>query len=309
MKLIRKFFTNIKEKGARETLKVFYLFCSYKISRYIYFIKKHLENRKFKKIKNKSCDGFVIKNIHNNKMLLDISDMGISKELVLTGWHEKNSSKFIQKEIKEGMSIVEIGANIGYYTLIEANIIGKNGHIYAFEPNLKNMQNLKTNIHLNSYEDMVSFYPFAIGGENTTADFYVADFGNLSTFAKREDNLCDYKIQKTKVVKLDDILRGKKIDYFRMDVEGYETEVIKGMHEILSSQEAPYGMFIEVHSELLHKLNSTAKEFINKLSGYGYDVKKSFYRGKLDISVENTQDLLSHELLEKGYWETFFYKK
>ena len=306
MKLIKKFLKNIRTKGLKKTFRII---CIYLFSAKIILFKKILENKKFQKIKKQSCGGLVIKKIHNNKMLLDISDMGISKELAMTGWHEKNSSAFIKKEIKNGMHIAEIGANIGYYTLIETNIIGEKGHIYAFEPNKKNMRNLKTNILLNNYDEVVSFYPFAIGSENTEANFYIADFGNLSTFAKREDDLCDYEIQKTKVVKLDDILKGKKIDYFRMDVEGYETEVIKGMHEILNSFNAPCGMFIEVHSELLRKLGSSAAEFLNSLSNYRYEVKKSFYRGRADISVDNLQSLLNHKLLEKGYWETFFYKK
>jgi FkbM family methyltransferase len=309
MKIIKKTIKNIKEKGFKQTFKIIFLHIFYKVKKINEFIKKQISNIRYKNLKRKTCDGLIIKKIHNNKMLLDVNDMGISKELALTGWHEKNSSKFIKKELKPGMHIVEIGANIGYYTLIEAGIIGENGHIYAFEPNPKNMSDFKINIALNNYNDLIEFFPFAIGSENTEADFYMADFGNLSTFAKRDDNLCDYKVKKIKVVKLDDLLKDKKIDYFRMDVEGYETEVIKGMHNILSSPEAPYGMFIEVHSELLHKLNSSAKEFLTNLSKYGYDVKKSFYRGKEDISVENMQDLLNHNLLEKGYWETFFYKK
>jgi hypothetical protein len=67
-------------------------------------------------------------------------------------------------------------------------------------------------------------------------------------------------------------------------------------------------MFIEVHSELLHRRNSSAKEFITHLAGHGYEVSKSFYRGRQDISVSSTSEILNHKLLEVGYWETFFRK-
>ena len=108
------------------------------------------------------------------------------------------------------------------------------------------------------------------------------------------------------VVRLDDFFKDKKVDFIRMDVEGYEGEILKGAENILNSDKKPKYFFIEIHSELLHKKNSSARRIVEFLEKYGYEVHKSFWRGSSKVSVSSRRDMLGHPLLEVGYWETFF---
>jgi FkbM family methyltransferase len=255
-----------------------------------------------------SNKGEIIKDIQGNNMILSLKDFGISRELALHGFHEKSSTEQIKKMLKSGMKIVEVGANIGYYTLIEAKLIGKDGFIYAFEPSPRNFEFLKRNIILNKYKN-IEIYQKAIGSENGTSKFFVANRSNLSSLIKREDWAGLYNDNNgidVEVIKLDEFLKDKKVDLIRMDIEGYELEVLKGLRYTLNSYNAPQYFFIEVHSELLYKQGYSAGEIIKYLENFGYSVTKSFYRGSSEVSVNNTRDLLSHPYLEKGYWETFF---
>lgn len=260
----------------------------------------------------KSCNGMVIKNILGNAMVLDLNEVGISRELFITGVHEAESTKQIQEEIKPGMTIIEAGANIGYYSLIEAKIIGENGKIYAFEPSPVNMKLLKTNIALNSLEDNFETFPYGVGSKNEKRAFILMSKGNMSSFVPRRED----KVIKSlgsinvKVVKLDDFWNRDlvSIDYVRMDVEGFEFEIVKGMKNILSSKNCPVGLFIEIHSELLNSNGSSCKAFLIYMAELGYEIKKARYRGKEKISVESMNELLNHSLRENGYWETFFIK-
>jgi FkbM family methyltransferase len=276
------------------------------------YVKKLPYRIKIKLEQKKACKGLIIKDVQGSLMVLDLSDVGISHELLLTGVHEAESTKQIRREIKSGMTILEIGANIGYYSLIEAQLVGEKGKIYAFEPSPINMKLLKTNIALNSLENIVEAYPYGVGSKTAKRKFYLMSKGNMSSFVPRKED----SIIKTldtidvEVVSLDKFfgINSVSIDYVRMDVEGFEFEVIKGMNRILTSEKCPMGLFIEIHSESLNNNGSSCKEFVNYVTNMGYKIKKARYRGKEEISVISTDGLLNHSLREKGYWETFLIK-
>jgi hypothetical protein len=110
------------------------------------------------------------------------------------------------------------------------------------------------------------------------------------------------------VVPVDELLEQEniKIDYFRMDVEGFETEVVKGMVNTLTGINRPFGGFIEVHSQLLNENGSSARSFLERMNELGYTVKVARFRGRDDIVAFSNLDLYAHPLLENGYWEAFF---
>jgi FkbM family methyltransferase len=252
-------------------------------------------------------NGEIERGIQGSRMILNINDEGISRELLLYGVHEKNSTAEVKRIISPGMNILEVGANIGYYALLEAKLAGPTGFLYGFEPSPFNIDLLRRNLELNHIENY-EVYGMAAGAENQTGKFFVANKSNLSSFIQREgmDMVHDGKIIDVKVVRLDNFFAEKKLDFIRMDVEGYELEILKGAEELLKRPVPPKHFFIEVHSELLHKKDSSAREIIEYLGQYGYQVTKSFYRGNSKVVASSTEELLSHPLLEKGYWETFF---
>ena len=73
-------------------------------------------------------------NINNCKMKILSKDEGISSELIIYGVHEPLTTKLILSEVKPGMTILDIGSNIGYYAILESNLIGTTGKIYSIEP-------------------------------------------------------------------------------------------------------------------------------------------------------------------------------
>ncbi len=301
-KLIRKFFESLNEQGLIPTLKKLFLYALTKLKHF----PKELVYSFYKLFK--ATDSLIIKKIQGSYMLLNLADEGISKELLLTGVHEKNSTLFFKNSIQKGMHVLDIGANIGYYALIASRIIGKTGRIYAFEPSPFNFNILKINMLLNDKASIFDLHNAAIGSKDSVGTFYIYSKRNMSSFVKRKEEKGVKIIGSVdvKVIKLDSFVKNKKIDYLRMDVEGYEAEILKGMKKLLSRKDKPKGMFIEIHSELLHSFGTNAEKFVKDLVSYGYKVKKSFFRGKKTISVSSTKDLLNHPLLESGYWETFF---
>ena len=254
-------------------------------------------------------DGCVTRVVEGSKMVLDLRDAGISKELFLSGVHEPHSTPDFKAELLPEMVLLEIGANVGYYALIAATVLHPRGRIIALEPSPHNVRLLETNASLNGVEDVFDVHQVAAGREPGKLPFYVVSKSNLCGFVNREGQgirLID--TLDVPVVTVDDMLAelGRTIDYFRMDVEGFEFEVVRGMEKTLSGEAAPAGGFIEVHSEILNRRGSSGRAFVEHIRGLGYEIKMARYRGRADTAVASNLDFLEHPLCETGYWEAFF---
>ena len=208
------------------------------------------------------------------------------------------------------MTVLEVGANIGYYALIEAGLVGPEGRIIAFEPSPANMVQLRSNVIMNDLQERFEIHQMGIGQTSGKMKFHLMNKGNMSSFYARATGsgieTLDYI--DVNVISLDEFFADKyvKIDYLRMDVEGFEYEIILGMSKLLDSEYSPEGFFIEVHSQLLNENEHSCKSFLKLLQSFGYCVKTARYRGSNDIVVHSNKELNEHDLCEEGYWEAFF---
>ena len=256
--------------------------------------------------------GVVTRSVQGIRMKLDLRDAGISRELFLTGVHEIHSTQQFKEEMKPGMILLEIGANIGYFALLGAVRIRPGGRVLALEPSPANVKSLEENAKLNGLDDVVNVYPFAAGRESGTLPFYVVSKSNLCGFVNRAGPGIKLLGQlEVGVVPVDHIVEeeGVRVDYFRMDVEGFETEVVEGMIRTLTNEDPPEGGFIEIHSELLNRKGTTAWSFIDRMYELGYQIKTARYRGQADVVVSSNSEFLDHPWSETGYWETFFCRR
>ena len=254
--------------------------------------------------------GTVVRNVQGSRMKLDLSDQGISRELYLTGVHEPYSTRQFREELKPGMVLLEIGANIGYYTLISLQHLGPDGYVVALEPSPVNLSALSENLRLNEVDGRVRLFPYAAGRKPGVLPFYMMPRGNHSTFIKRDDpNFQPVSVVDVQLTSIDELVKREnlKFDYFRMDVEGYESEVIEGMAETLADVDAPSGAFIEVHPVLLRENGSSTLSFVKRLEELSYTINTARYMGWREPVVYSNAELLAHPLVDApGCWEAFF---
>jgi len=215
---------------------------------------------------------YIEKEIMGNRMFLDVKeDMGISYDLFRIGFREPFATKAFHEELSRGDVVVDIGANIGYYVLLEAMLVGKEGRVYAIEPVPQNVDLLKKNIKLNNYSN-VEVFQLAIGNENKKDLIYLSSKRNCGSMIKKAV-MSTYKDEMlVKVVSLDKFLENKPFpDLIRMDVEGYEIKIIRGMKKILESNK-PLKIFVEIHPNIM---KGKTKDFLNILKNFGFQAKKS----------------------------------
>ena len=146
--------------------------------------------------------------------------------------YEPYLTELMLSKIKTGDVVLDIGANIGYDTVLFADKVGKKGKIIAIEPDPVNFEILQKNIKENKLKNVVVVQA-AIGSENKKMEIYESD-----------ENYGDHRMWKEKgrksvevfCRKLDDLLKEldyQKIDFIKIDVQGFEAEVIEGGKEII----------------------------------------------------------------------------
>ncbi|MCK5259532.1 MAG: FkbM family methyltransferase [Candidatus Omnitrophica bacterium] len=206
--------------------------------------------------------------IHGHKMFLDSKD---SLGLSIYGVYEENETEFINKEVKVGDIVLDIGANIGYHTLIFAKLVGENGKVFAFEPDPTSFDLLERNVRNNGYKNVVLINK-AVAEKS----------GRLKLFLS-EDNLADHRIYDSQdgrnfieieSVRLDDYFKdfSGKINFIKMDIEGSEYGAVKGMFDLLKKTEN-----VKIISEFwpfgLRRSGVEPAEYLEVLRTYGL----SFY--------------------------------
>lgn len=207
----------------------------------------------------------LVKPILDNKMLLNIHNKGLEKDLFLHGIREKESTEIFRDYLEEGMKIADIGANVGYYTLLEANEVGNSGQITAIEPTLSTFLTLKKNCVINQFEN-IDIVNKAVGFEQDLVGINKGSSPNLNRIANSSSS--EETIEQSSLVNIIDF----DPDAVRMDVEGYELEILRGMSDILESDNLI--LFIEVHpSKIEDYYDGTIDEFWDILSNHNFEAK------------------------------------
>jgi FkbM family methyltransferase len=200
------------------------------------------------RLQHRRGERFVKRKVYNYRMLLDLEDRGISRTLLLFGERELEQKIMLERVLKPGMTVLDIGANIGYYALMELQLIGPKGQLIAVEPSPSNLALLKRNLALNGYNG-IEVYQLAISDRANRRPFFMSEMSNLNTFHDTGTGSLHLKGGTIDVVtaSVPEIANGRKIDLIRMDVEGHEVEVLNGLLPAIERGEMTPMIIFETH--------------------------------------------------------------
>lgn len=240
------------------------------------------------------------------------NDLGTSLELLLFGIHEPVSTKLVSKLLKKNMTCLDIGSNIGYYVLLENKILDGTGRIIALEPSPENFEYLTKNIQRQNSNN-IELHNIAAGNVSGNLNFLMYPDESNSGHIISDDEVKNTfgNVISVPVKPIDILVKElniKKLDFLRMDVEGYEFEILKGMLETL--EEFRPIIQIEVHRSIMG--NENTKQFFEILQKLNYEIKSYIPReidtpmiGTLkDVKYYSMTDILSK--LEKRQLPSFF---
>lgn len=213
----------------------------------------------------------VSKEIVGSIMWLDLADPGICRQLLTSGIREAHHTRDVRNAVARGMVGIDVGANIGYYALIEAGQVGDTGFVYCIEPEAHNFDILKRNIVANRFVDRVKLFNCAVGDRTGKALLYKSSLSNSHTLFARGD---DAPTQEIPVVTLDHFIESQalspqRVSFVRMDVEGYESHVLRGMQDLIA-RNPNLKLFIELHPAALSNLGEDLGQLLTELEDNGF---------------------------------------
>lgn len=223
--------------------------------------------------------------IHGSYMYLDAHDPGISTMLLTEGTREPGHVAQVQGNITSGMTGIDLGANIGYYALMEARLTGPKGKIYAIEPAPSNIDLLKKNIKANGLEDRFSVFQYLVGDHDGVGKLQMSALSNrhsVSTDGRGE-------FVEVPMITLDTFMEQNKltpehISFLRMDIEGYEVMAFQGMKNLMSAK-TPLRIFIEFHPGWYGRWGWTFERFLDYLESFDFRVRSISYKGEDEITT------------------------
>jgi len=256
---------------------------------------------------------FVEINVHNYRMFVDLNDPGISRTLIHFGTREKDHIYILNKELSSGNVIIDLGANIGYYALMEANIVGNDGYVYALEPSPSNANMLRKNISLNNYDGIVEVFQMGASNKTGKEKFYTSEMSNLGTFyptryyGKSSMTKSSPSIYIKTTTIPDFIVDKKTIDLIRMDIEGYEVEVFEGMMPLLKNNNFSPKILFETHRPKYDDTHHSMRKALLKMFEYGYYpkiiVSNDHPKGEFQKRGYKPEALIYTD----GYWRGIYY--
>jgi FkbM family methyltransferase len=206
---------------------------------------------------------------------------GIAQQLVFDHNYEPLATKLFQSLVKEGMTVVDIGANIGYYTLLASKLVGESGKVYAFEPESNNFADLMENINLNHPNNVIPLFK-AVSDKLGEAKLFVSENESGEHSLVQCESRKDVHPMPVQTVTLDETVR--TADFIKIDVEGHEYNVLEGAERILSNKPT---LLIECWPEGILANGITMERFWQYLKNhYEYiylidEFQKKFYQTDL----------------------------
>lgn len=176
---------------------------------------------------------------------------------------ESLMTKLFASVIRPGMVVLDIGAFVGWYTLLAARQVGPHGAVYAFEPDPRNYELLNENLFLNQFNSRVIRLPEAVSDRAGMQRFYLhgGDQSRSSLIPSSGDD------QSTTVTSLalDDFRPRLKVDVIKMDIEGGEVNALKGMRETLACAAPTVKLFVECNPSSLQGAGESAQSLLAEL--------------------------------------------
>lgn len=188
--------------------------------------------------------GIVETTIFGRKLFVDMRDSGEAHEIILNGRYSPYETEVFRSLIKPGMKIADIGAHIGYFTLLAADAVGPTGRVYAFEPDPKNFDLLSRTVLENRFGNVVLEHK-ALSDKNGKRTLFRDRF-NLGNMSFAEHNIprgASHGSVTVATTTLDGYFSGLPLDIIKIDVQGAE------------------GMVFEYGTETLNKVRFVLTEF------------------------------------------------
>jgi FkbM family methyltransferase len=210
-------------------------------------------------LSNKKCvelDGF---------FLHVMPDDYIGASIIASRTYEPHVTALIRRELRQGDTFLDVGGNIGYFSMLASSIVGAAGKVITFEPNPQNLQLIYESLLKNGFSNQ-TIYPYAVSDHTGILRFTtVGSNGGVVTEHSRDQR--HYLLVQS--VLIDDVLSDQPINMVKIDIEAHEPFAIRGMARLLKKHRPK--IITEFHPWAMQLNNTEApEEYLAQLEQLGY---------------------------------------
>jgi FkbM family methyltransferase len=214
--------------------------------------------------------------VHGHKIYVDTRDISLAPHLMLDGQWEPWITKVFMETVKPGMSVVDVGSNVGWYSLLASSIVGPMGTVVSFEANPHLVGLLRRSLSVNGFFDRAKVENKAAYSQKGSLTFNIFEqyMGSSSLFAS-EDAAAGYHDKITKLtvdsISLDEYFApSQRVDYIKIDAEGAEPHVLRGAKRIMSENKN-ITIMMEFAPAIIRVNFPDIDDFFGELRSYGFD--------------------------------------
>ena len=208
----------------------------------------------------------------------------------ILGLHEPGTTAVLKRVLRPGMTIVDVGAHFGYFTVLFAGKVGKSGVVYAFEPDPTTFEFLERNTKRFEHVACVNA---AVTDHNATVTLYRSKKSSHNSLWIRNAGESSGSIS-VKAARLDDALGDAVADFVKIDTEGCELEVLDSMTRLLE-RSPNITLLVELNPLRMMGRDRRPEDLLQKLLQLGFEI--GFINEKtsnIDITENNLANLKSY---------------
>ncbi|HET9018324.1 MAG TPA: FkbM family methyltransferase [Acetobacteraceae bacterium] len=178
------------------------------------------------------------------KMFVDTGDIGLSTHLLIDGYWEMWVTEAMLGFVRAAMVAIDVGANLGYFTLLLADLVGREGRVHAFEPNPTIMQRLARSVTVNGFGSRTTLHAAPLSAEvGEQVRLVVPENEPKNAHILPEDRAAGFGVPLLTTT-IDEVVGDGPVDFIKIDAEGAELAIWHGMRRLLA-RGRPLTIFLE----------------------------------------------------------------
>ncbi len=195
----------------------------------------------------------------------------IQYSVMVTGEWEPEETEVMRRQVGPGDVVYDVGANVGYFTLLASRLVGPTGRVVAFEPNPTTLSRLRHHLALNDATN-VTVVPVGLADRDGEAEFHsVAGANSGASSLRALDDSTVSRIELARLDRLVDELGLRLPDFVKLDIEGAELVALRGMATTL--QHAPrVQLLVEITDKFLRQTSGSEAELLEFLDTVGLEL-------------------------------------
>ena len=249
-----------------------------------------------------------VREIRGNRFHLNPLDASLSRVLARDGIRERESVEALYQHIHPDMTIFDLGANIGFYVVLEAQVLSKgSGRVIAVEPEPENIRLRRLNVRANKYDKIVPILQGAVTTEGETARLQLSEASNCHRLEGLSSSPAGGPTIDVRAYTFDGVLAEAgvtigQLDFLRMDIEGAEYQILPSIISLIEGKDS-FLMFVEFHPS--PGTSARHREILKSLQSMGYRCVAAT-KDYLDADGHVRRESRPNATIRQLYEEPFF---